>query len=479
MEHGNSTISAPHGDEFHVYMRDWVIAITFFTILYIVSHFIIRVFTKIKDESDRVYLSVLLCTVCLAISLAALLLLPITIISNEIIYNYPNYYYTQWLHRELIFALWNKIFWSANIALFVVLPFCYFFYEAVGIRGEGLLARVYEALINLVLVFVIFAGFVYVVRGLFVMEGENVAYLPFSYSIISSVGALLVLLSTPRGFTTLTTYGMRLYLPVASRNSVEGNLYALDLEKQVNIAKGRERGYQLPSEIEILRGVEAARETFQTSNLHPIIRNILSIVITLVNLAFTGYLVLRVFIHLLRQVSIFSPIFGDPATNELADFLLLQDDAKAYRLGSFASLLQILVITYMMTSAFAGFYNLPITQRIKPKVGQMSMEMVSLNVTLVLLISSSFPVVARILEITSFDLLGDYSNTTYLRSHQFLIAYKSVFLVALTHRYVTFFNNSLHNILVNFMTPILVKFKTKFGYPNNAGLLDIHKPKND
>lgn len=85
------------------------------------------------------------------------------------------------------------------------------------------------------------------------------------------------------------------------------------------------------------------------------------------------------------------------------------------------------------------------------------------------------------IEITSFDLLGDYSNTTYLRSQQFLIAYKFVFLVALTHRYVTFFNKSLHDILVNFMTPIMAKFKTKFGYMKNTGLLDIHspRPKND
>jgi len=477
MENGNVTLPAPH-EEFHVYTRDWVIAITFFTFLYIVAHCIIRVFTKkIKDETDRVYLSIILCTVCLAISLAAMLLLPITIISNEIIYNYPNYKYTQWLHRELIFALWNKIFWSANIALFVVLPFCYFFYEAVGFRGEGLLARVNEALLNLVLFFVLLGGFVYFVRALI---EETAAYLSFSYSIISYFGAVLVLLSTPRGFTTLTTYGMWLYLPVASRQIMEDKLNALDLEEQVNVERGRERGYQLPSEVETLRGVATARATFRTSNLHPIIRNILSILITVINLTFTGYLVLRVFIHLLRQF--FSPLFGDPTALELADFLALQDDAKAYRLGSFASLLQILVITYMMTSAFVGFYNLPIiTKHIKPKKDNMTMEVLSLNVGLVLLLSSSFPVVARILEITSFDLLGDYSNTPYLRNQHFLFAYKFVFLVALTHRYVTFFNKSLHDILVNFMTPILAKFKTKLGYINNAGLLDIHapKPKND
>lgn len=84
-------------------------------------------------------------------------------------------------------------------------------------------------------------------------------------------------------------------------------------------------------------------------------------------------------------------------------------------------------------------------------------------------------------EITSFDLIGDYSNTTYLSSDRFLYLYKFVFLVALTHRYVTFFNQSLHDILVNFMTPILVKFRTKFGknttLNNTGGLLEMPSTK--
>lgn len=477
----NETLALPREDEFHVYMRDWVIAITFSTTLYIISHFIIRAFAKRRDDSERVYLSMFLCTVCLAISLAAMLLLPITIISNEIIYNYPNYYYTQWLHRELIFALWNKIFWSANIALFIILPFSHFFYEAEGLGGHGQLARIYEALAVLVLVVMMFGGFVFLLSGLLV-DDEKVGYLPFSYSIISYVGALFVLLSTPRGFTTLTTFGMRLYVPVVSRSVMDGRLYSFDLAEQVIIDRSSENGYQTPADTEELNSIRAARASYRDSTLHPIIRNIFSIVATVLNLVFTGYLVLRVFIHLLRQF--FSPIlFGDPTASDLADFLALQDDAKAYRLGSFASLLQILVIIYMMSSAFVGFYYLPITTHIQPKRRGMSMEKITLNVACVLLISSSFPVVARILEITSFDLLGDYSNTTYLRSKEFLMAYKFVFLVALTHRYVTFFNNSIHDLVVNFMSPLLVQLKARFGYLNNsrllAVLLDFFKPKNE
>ena len=48
-----------------------------------------------------------------------------------------------------------------------------------------------------------------------------------------------MLVSTPRGFTTLTTYGMWLYLPVASRQIMEDKLNALDLEEQVNVERGR------------------------------------------------------------------------------------------------------------------------------------------------------------------------------------------------------------------------------------------------
>jgi len=471
---GNGTLPLSAGDEFHVYMRDWVIGITFFAILWIISYFIISAFVKAKDKTNHV-LSILLCIACLTISLAALLLLPITILSNEIIYNFPNYYYTQWLHRELIFTLWNKIFWSANIALFIILPFSHFFHQAYGWGGEGILARLKEASFVLLLFSLLIGAFVYLVRGL-LSEEESVGYLPFSYSIMSSVGALLVLLSTPRGFTTLTTFGMRLYVPVVSRTYMEERLRAFDMDEQVILARINETRRASPEDTAELASVRAARASFMNSTLHPILRNIFSIVVTVVNLLFTGYLVLRVlFIHVLRPF--FSPLFGDPTTSELADFLALQDDAKAHRLGSFAALLQIIVIFYMMTSAFVGFYYLPITKRIQPHLRGMSIEKLTLNVAVVLLISSSFPVVARILEITSFDLLGDYSNTTYLRSQQFLIGYRIIFLVALTHRWVTFINDYLHDLVVKFMTPILVKCKARFEHLNISRFLAVFNPK--
>ena len=43
-----------------------------------------------------------LCTYTLAVSAGAVLLLPISIISNEVLLAYPNSYYVKWLNSSLI-----------------------------------------------------------------------------------------------------------------------------------------------------------------------------------------------------------------------------------------------------------------------------------------------------------------------------------------------------------------------------------------
>jgi hypothetical protein len=123
--------------------------------------------------------------------------------------------------------------------------------------------------------------------------------------------------------------------------------------------------------------------------------------------------VLRVFIHWM--------FFTRHASSNLADFLNLQDSTT----GSFSSFWQVAVIMYlllfnvlhffihcvryMMASAVVGFYNLPLMARIKPQVGRTSMGKLIINMGCILLISSSFPVVARILGVSSVACLNSYS----------------------------------------------------------------------
>jgi LMBR1-like membrane protein len=77
-----------------------------------------------------------LCTFSLAVAAGGVLLLPISIMSNEVLLHYPNSYYMQWLNSSLIQGLWNHIFLFSNLSLFVLLPFAYLFTESEGFAGH-------------------------------------------------------------------------------------------------------------------------------------------------------------------------------------------------------------------------------------------------------------------------------------------------------------------------------------------------------
>lgn len=55
-----------------------------------------------EDEVMVYRISTWLCSFSLAVSVGAVLLLPISIISNEVLVNYPNSYYIKWLNSSLI-----------------------------------------------------------------------------------------------------------------------------------------------------------------------------------------------------------------------------------------------------------------------------------------------------------------------------------------------------------------------------------------
>lgn len=82
-----------------------------FLVLYITSYaFIARFrrrdredyFSADEDEATVYRISLWLCTVALAVSVGATLLLPVSIASNEVLIIYPNSYYVKWLNSSLI-----------------------------------------------------------------------------------------------------------------------------------------------------------------------------------------------------------------------------------------------------------------------------------------------------------------------------------------------------------------------------------------
>ncbi|KAF9417790.1 hypothetical protein HW555_005204, partial [Spodoptera exigua] len=191
-----------------------------FILLYLVSFMLIEKFRR-RDSEDyftgdedevKVYrISLWLCTFALAVSLGSALLLPVSIVSNEVLILYPNSYYVKWLNSSLIQGLWNHVFLFSNLSMFVFLPFAYLFSESSGFPGcRGLKGRVYETFIVLALLGVAMLGLAYVISAW--LEGDSSSidallnlwtYLPFLYSCVSFVGVLMLLVFTPLGFVRL------------------------------------------------------------------------------------------------------------------------------------------------------------------------------------------------------------------------------------------------------------------------------------
>ncbi|XP_055277618.1 limb region 1 protein homolog isoform X4 [Moschus berezovskii] len=136
---GQDEVSARE-QHFHSQVRESTICFLLFAILYIVSYFIITRYKRKSDEQedeDAIVnrISLFLSTFTLAVSAGAVLLLPFSIISNEILLSFPQNYYIQWLNGSLIHGLWNLASLFSNLCLFVLMPFAFFFLESEGFAG--------------------------------------------------------------------------------------------------------------------------------------------------------------------------------------------------------------------------------------------------------------------------------------------------------------------------------------------------------
>lgn len=143
-----------------------------------------------------------MCTFSFTVAIGAVLLLPISIASNEVLLLYPNTYYVKWLNSSLIQELWNYVFLFSNLSMFVFLPFSYLFTESSGFSGhqKGVIARAYETFTVFSLLAVVVLGITYIISVLIDPERSGLqtllslgSHIPFLYSCVSFLGVLLLL----------------------------------------------------------------------------------------------------------------------------------------------------------------------------------------------------------------------------------------------------------------------------------------------
>lgn len=474
----------PREQDFHNTVREYIIFFLFFILLNLSSYLIIRAYKRKEkdefcadDEDATVYrISLWMCTFSLGVSIGAALLLPISIISNEVLLLYPDSYYVKWLNSSLIQGLWNHIFLFSNVSLFLLLPFAYLFTESEGFAGsrKGIMARVYETFVVLMLLFLVVLGMTYILSAL-IDHGKSSLdslfslwsyYLPFLYSCISFLGALMLLVCTPLGFARLFTIAGHL---------VHKPQFLRDLEDDYYVAKFEEES--LKRKLKIIE-TSASKVINGVSELK---RNLVNMEQTTAFLdkqrhasVFQSYIIYPLVMLLLFALTIIAVVVvAHNSLQLLIGIKALPLSTQQFTLGisSLSSLgpigaaLEIILILYLILTSGVGFYTLPYFSKLQPRLYNTPMIYVIMNCAAVLILSSAVPLLSRALGITNFDLLGDFGRIEWLGNFFVIFFYNAIFMIVLAT-----------SMIIKFTTTVQRELKVWCDLMKNWPLINVLRP---
>ncbi|XP_032974036.1 protein LMBR1L isoform X2 [Rhinolophus ferrumequinum] len=453
---------------FHERVRECIISTLLFATLYILCHIALThfkkpaEFTTVDDEDATVNkIALELCTFTLAVALGAVLLLPFSIISNEVLLSLPRNYYIQWLNGSLIHGLWNLVFLFSNLSLIFLMPFAYFFTESEGFAGsrKGVLGRVYETVVMLMLLTLLVLGMVWVASA--IVDNNKASreslydfweyYLPYLYSCISFLGVLLLLVCTPLGLARMFSVTGKLLVKPRLLEDLEEQLYCSAFEEAALTRRicselkffpaGMVGGTWaeaapsslpsdptscwLPLDMELLHRQVLTLQTQRVllekrRKASAWQRNLGYPLAMLCLLVLTGLAVLIVAIHILE-------LLIDEAAMPRGMQGASLGQVSFSKLGSFGAVIQVVLIFYLMVSSVVGFYSSPLFRGLRPRWHDTAMTQIIGNCVCLLVLSSALPVFSRTLGLTRFDLLGDFGRFNWLGNFYIVFLYNAAF----------------------------------------------------
>lgn len=438
--------------EFHDTVREYFIVLFLFAALYILCYAGVSYYKRQADKEDyyssdaedaMVYrIALWICTFTLAVSCGAVLLLPFSIISNEIMLNFPNSYYMQWLNSSLIHGLWNKIFLFSNLSFFVLMPFAYLFTESEGFAGwkKGLKARIFETTLVLFLLTILILGLVWVASALFDDEEESSlqtlfdvwsSSLPVLYSCLSILGVFMLLISTPLGFTRMfTVIGNFVVKPQFMEDvQQEYDKTQMDeayLERKIRVQDNQNRQVngQIDDPREKLEETQKElRKQERKLSASPWQRNVFYPLLWM--LLFSLAVLFLFFVGL----NVFRLLFGIkalPVSIKEAGV----GKVSLSMFGPFGAIVEVILILYLIIASIVGFYSARCFKSLIPIPHDTPMTKIILNSLVLLIMSSALPVLSRTLGITNFDLLGEFGRFDSLHNVYLVLSYNFLFGVA-------------------------------------------------
>ncbi|ERE67013.1 limb region 1 protein [Cricetulus griseus] len=372
-----------------------------------------------QEDEDAVVnrISLFLSTFTLAVSAGAVLLLPFSIISNEILLAFPQNYYIQWLNGSLIHGLWNLASLFSNLCLFVLMPFAFFFLESEGFAGlkKGIRARVLETLVMLLLLALLILGMVWVASALIDSDA-------------ASMESLYV--CTPVGLSRMFTVMGQLLVKPAILEDLDEQIYMITLEEEA--LQRRLHGLSSSVEFNIM---ELEQELENVKTLKTKLERRKKASAWERNLVYPAVMVL-----LLIETSISVLLVACNILCLLVDETAMPKGTRGPGIGS-ASLstfgfvgaaLEIILIFYLMVSSVVGFYSLRFFGNFTPKKDDTTMTKIIGNCVSILVLSSALPVMSRTLGITRFDLLGDFGRFNWLGNFYIVLSYNLLFAIVTT-----------------------------------------------
>uniref|UniRef100_A0A671MEG5 Limb region 1 homolog-like protein n=1 Tax=Sinocyclocheilus anshuiensis TaxID=1608454 RepID=A0A671MEG5_9TELE len=396
---------------FHDRVRETIICVLLFICLYILSHFIL---THFKKNAEFVTGKLWLCTFTLSVAVCAVLLLPISILSNEVLLTFPHNYYMQWLNGSLIRVFFAHVDYYVTISL-------------------GIMARVYETAVMLLLLSLLVLGIVWVASALIHHNTARESlydlweyYLPHLYSGISLFGVLLLLLCTPFGLSRMfSVTGSLLVKPRLLENLEETMNCTAFEEASLSRKLKSNTSCWISANIKAINNellsVQSKRIALELrKRASPWQRNLGYPVAMLLLLALTAVSVLMVCFHVLELLFDESAMprgMEDPHLG-LASFSMF---------GSLGAAVQVVIILYLMVSSVVGFYSSPLFTGLLPLAQDTTLTQIIGNCVSLLILSSALPVFSRTLGITRFDLLGDFGRYNWLGSFHIVFLYNMLF----------------------------------------------------
>ncbi|XP_016410520.1 limb region 1 protein homolog [Sinocyclocheilus rhinocerous] len=449
---------------FHSQVREYIVCFLLFAVLYIVSYCIISRYKRKSDDQedeDAIVnrISMYLCTFTLAVSGGAVLLLPFSIISYEIVLSLPKNYYIQWLNGSLIHGLWNLVSLFSNLCLFVLMPFAYFFLESEGFAGskKGIKARVLETFVMLFLLGLLILGIVWVASALIDNDAASMEslydlwefYLPYLYSCISLMGGLLLLMCTPVGLSRMFTVMGQLLVKPTILEDLDEQIYCIQLQEEAlerrlngTMSNSYFRGnsqHHLYKELDNIRNQRNKLERRKKASAWE--KNLLYPIVMLILLAGTAISVLLVALNIVYLLVDETALPKGSTERDIGN-------ASLSTFGVAQAVIEIILMFYLLVSSVVGFYSLRIFQELTPRKDDTTMTTIIGCCVSILVLSSALPVMSRTLGITRFDLLGDFGRFNWLGNFYIVLSYNLLFAVVTTLCLVRKFTSAVREELL-------------------------------